>query len=286
MELLPGEVEQRRERAALDGLVGELVLTTQRLVFEIERRPRGWFRRRQTTVVFEHPRDAIRTLLAEDATLRIVLAEGAELAVTLITPTGPWIAAFDPRDRGRERGYQLERYGAPRDLALGEVTAYVRDGERLVPELLVGWSEIFRGAGTIIRSPVIETLDGASDAPIRCEDVVEIRHYADGRGDGPPWVCVVRLRDGRWAYVAHVVQITGEVYSTIIVAPSLSTLWWSAVTDADRDRFFEQMSDEEIEEELVQLDAIMQRTSDAKERERAERRALATHRKRQSASTS
>lgn len=40
-------------------------------------------------------------------------------------------------------------------------------------------------------------------------DVVEIAHYADGDNDGPAWVMVGRLEDGRYFYLSAWCDYTG-----------------------------------------------------------------------------
>ena len=45
--------------------------------------------------------------------------------------------------------------------------------------------------------------------PFGREDVVEIRHIEEGENDGPDWVCVGRLSDGRWFALVAGCDYTG-----------------------------------------------------------------------------
>jgi hypothetical protein len=107
----------------------------------------------------------------------------------------------------------------------------------------------------------VESVDeGVSTAPFRRQDVAEIAYLAAGEGDGPPWIAVVRLTDGRWAYVSYTVQITGDIYHTFVVGASKERLWRWALTDEDRDRFTPQMTRDDRERELVDLDQMLEST--------------------------
>lgn len=123
----------------------------------------------------------------------------------------------------------------------------------------------------------IASLDFVSRAVMRRSDVVEVAHVANGRNDGPPWLAVVRLADARWVYMSFTSQITGDVFWTIVVAPSKARLWWWALTDDDRERLGPQLTAEEREEELVQIDELLE-SPDPDVRARGEARMLQRHR--------
>lgn len=90
------------------------------------------------------------------------------------------------------------------------------------------------------------------------QDVHEIVYRADGKGDGPSWFVVGRLIDGRWLYAQYLSEITGDNYSVLIVARSLESLWWGALTEDERDRVTAQMTREQVDEELVRLDQVLE----------------------------
>jgi hypothetical protein len=141
-----------------------------------------------------------------------------------------------------------------------------------VPAELAAWQGAFLPwPGAPFEVEVLD--DGLPATRVRLEDVVEIAYHAAGRGDGPPWIAVVRVSDGRWAYISHTVQITGELYWTQVVARSKERLWWGALTEDDRARFTPQMTGEEREAEDVALDEMLE-SQDPDERERAMERVM------------
>jgi hypothetical protein len=104
----------------------------------------------------------------------------------------------------------------------------------------------------------IQALDrGVSTAPFELEQIVEVAWLAEGRGDGPASLAVVRLADGRWIYVSHLVEITGDLYWTYRFATTRERLWFWACTDDDRARLATQLTRDELDAELVALDAML-----------------------------
>ncbi len=129
----------------------------------------------------------------------------------------------------------------------------VDEKRRSVLEL---WQEMM-SVGTL--SPISHYLDGLSeDEPVEWADIVEIVYIVEGEGDGPAWMLVARLDDDRWVYFQHAVEITGDAYTTTVVARSLESLWWGALVEEDRERVTAQMTGERLGEELVKLDALLQ----------------------------
>jgi hypothetical protein len=120
----------------------------------------------------------------------------------------------------------------------------------------------------------IEALDpGVSTAPFEQEDVVELAWMVEGRGDGPPTIAIFRLADRRWVYVSFLVQITGDLIWTYRVAATRERLWFWACTDDDRERFTARLTPDELDTELVALDAMLE-SGDAHAAAVAERRML------------
>jgi hypothetical protein len=143
-----------------------------------------------------------------------------------------------------------------------------------VPVELVDWVRVVEagfdddvselGPSTFARSIVehqrtTTSLDaGVSAEPFRCSDVVEIAGLLPGADDGPPWVAMFRLADGRWAYVCYMFEVTGDLWWTYIFAATRHRLWWWGCTDDDRRRFTELLGEDEQADELVQLDMLLE----------------------------
>jgi len=98
---------------------------------------------------------------------------------------------------------------------------------------------------------------GVSTAPFGAGNVVAIAALATGASDGPPWLAIVGLSDGRWVYVRHEFQATGDVLWTYRFAATRDRLWFWACTDDDRERLTLSLSRIERDEELVALDAML-----------------------------
>jgi hypothetical protein len=112
---------------------------------------------------------------------------------------------------------------------------------------------------------------GLSLEPFDHDDIVELAWLAEGRGDGPASLAIVRLADGRWIYVSHLVQITGDLYWTYRVAATRERLWFWACTDDDRARLTAELTGDELDAELVALDGMLE-SGDANAVAIAERR--------------
>jgi hypothetical protein len=127
--------------------------------------------------------------------------------------------------------------------------------------------------------PVEAVEDGVSLAPVRRIDVVEVR-YLDPGGKldiyQPPWIAVVRVRDGRWAFLSLAGSFTADppaCWTHVWVAHDLRRLWWGALGDTERERFTSQMTQEDREAELVELDALLEAGDPMAERRVAQLRA-------------
>lgn len=119
--------------------------------------------------------------------------------------------------------------------------------------------------------PTIRVFDDVDPTPPTLADVEAIVGHQTGAGDRDPWIALVRLRDGRWAYVSYTVQITGEVWWEVALAATRERLWWWACTDDDRARFTRQLTPGALEAELVEIDALLE-SADPAERALGERR--------------
>jgi hypothetical protein len=99
--------------------------------------------------------------------------------------------------------------------------------------------------------------DGIATTPFAAADVVDIAWLDAGSPDGPPWIAIVQLADGRWVYTSYTVEITGDVRWTYVFAASHDRLWFWACTDDDRERFWKQLTPEQRDDELVCLDLML-----------------------------
>jgi hypothetical protein len=117
---------------------------------------------------------------------------------------------------------------------------------------------------------------GVSDVIMQRRDVAEVLFALDGHSDGPSWIAVVRLADGRWVYMSYTVQITGDVFWEVVVAASKQRLWWWAMTDEDRERVTAVMTPEQLDEELVEIDELLE-SHDPAARAKGEQRMLQRH---------
>jgi hypothetical protein len=120
----------------------------------------------------------------------------------------------------------------------------------------------------------IEAIDpGVSTEPFELGEIVELACLAEGRGDGPASLAIARLADGRWIYASHLVEITGDLYWTYRFAATRERLWFWACTDDDRARLTAQLTSDELDAELVALDAMLE-SGDVSAVALAERRML------------
>jgi hypothetical protein len=235
---------------------GTLVLTTRRVLF-VEPPDRILFDRLRTDVRGVERATGALTILFDDRRVEVWLASVREWVEEMRFPIPPYVRTS----------------GGPFDAVLDDPRIGVVDTARRL--VLREWERMmaFR---TIIEPE--RWLDGVVQTPVRWDDIVEIVYIVDGCGDGPSWVLIARLADRRWVYFSHLLQITGEVYSAMVIAPSLESVWWGAVSESERDRLTAQMTAVRREEELVQLDAFLE-SDDAALRSRAELRMLQRHRR-------
>jgi hypothetical protein len=119
----------------------------------------------------------------------------------------------------------------------------------------------------------VSALDGVATTAFTRDDIVALTWRIEGSDDGPPWLAILRLADGRWVYFAYVLEITGNVYWTCVFAADRGRLWWWACTDDDRERLSAQFSADEHADELVQLDIMLQ-SEDPRMRELGEARMM------------
>lgn len=252
MQLRAGEaiIAQTPSRWERTGETGTLVLTTERLIFV------DGFACERSEIERAEQWDPKQLWIYRPG----VLGEG----FTLTSPmAGPVRWTWYLERPATTHTLRDRMWGRANDPRLG----IVDDGKRAIVDL---WYRM--ACSWTAGPPRVEYLDGLPEVPVDWSAIAELVYIADGRGDGPNWLLVARLADGRWIYFTHVVQITGEVYSTTIVAASLETIWWGAMSEEDRDRVTAQMTQERLDEELVRLDAL-QESADANLRAHAEYRA-------------
>jgi len=78
--------------------------------------------------------------------------------------------------------------------------------------------------------------------PVLVENIVEVIQAIEGENDGADWIAVVRLKDGRYAFVQAGCDYTGwdcQAGGQVWVSDSLENLWQFGVTNEARDRFEE-----------------------------------------------
>jgi hypothetical protein len=155
--------------------------------------------------------------------------------------------------------------------------------EALVPVELSEWPEFFQGNYQGVR--VLD--EGVSTSRFLRRDVVEIAHLAPGswrrsrrhRGVDSLWIAVVRLADDRWVFGGYQAESSegfDDLWS-VAVAGSRRQLWWRALSDEVRERLTPQLTTEQRDEELVQIDELLQ-SLDAEDRALGERRMRQLHR--------
>jgi hypothetical protein len=92
------------------------------------------------------------------------------------------------------------------------------------------------------RKPSIENLpgDSVSTDQFTREDVDNILAIEDGGNDGPEWIVIVYLKDGRYASIAAGCDFTGwdcQAYGGAIVSNDLKDIWFLGTTADARERF-------------------------------------------------
>lgn len=71
-------------------------------------------------------------------------------------------------------------------------------------------------------------------APFQRADVEEVRAYEEGENDGPDWLCVGKLKDGRWFCLSAGCDYTGwdcQSGGSATVASDYTTLLAFGITD-------------------------------------------------------
>ncbi len=126
------------------------------------------------------------------------------------------------------------------------MTSEGRQGN-MPPELdSYDWAEAFGYAGEpgTNGSPNIERTVDAEDAavavtPFTRADVTEIVAMSEGENDGPPWIIVGRLHDGRWFHIEAGCDYTGwdcQAGGTTVVSGDRERLIRLGVTAEHRER--------------------------------------------------
>ena len=78
-----------------------------------------------------------------------------------------------------------------------------------------------------------------SEEPVSASDIVKVIAASEGENDERDWVAVVKLKDGRYAFVEAGCDYTGwDCWSQgqVWVSDSLENLWQFGVTQDARDR--------------------------------------------------
>lgn len=94
---------------------------------------------------------------------------------------------------------------------------------------------------SVYNDPDIRTSpdSGVSTATFQRADVVEIAYLAEGENDGPAWLCVGRLEDGRWFALDASCDYTGwdcQSGGHGHVEATLEAVLRLGLTDFDRER--------------------------------------------------
>ncbi len=118
------------------------------------------------------------------------------------------------------------------------------------PKEIVGydWEQVFQYCGSAESedrwqhgeanvSPVIDS--GTSAKPFQRQDVKRVIALSEGENDGPNWLCVVELDDGRFAFVSAGCDYTGwdcMASGYAMVDNDLQHLIRFGLGDSDRER--------------------------------------------------
>lgn len=98
------------------------------------------------------------------------------------------------------------------------------------------WCNAFAFSAAISRSP----LDAATSLDaFGLDDVSEVLAKIEGENDGPSWVCLGRLKDGRWFCLSACCDHTGwecQASGGAMVASTLTDLLKFCVTDDEAKR--------------------------------------------------
>ncbi|MEK5166186.1 hypothetical protein NYE69_28175 [Paenibacillus sp. FSL R5-0527] len=98
------------------------------------------------------------------------------------------------------------------------------------------WREAFEAAGA---PEVVQFAKSVFTAPFNREDVAEIIAISDGKNDGPNWIGVFRLKDGRFGTVDAGCDYTGwdcQQWGSAEVAGSLEEIIRFGLTNEQRER--------------------------------------------------
>ncbi len=71
------------------------------------------------------------------------------------------------------------------------------------------WAEVFADYNSGNVSKDVQAIGDCPDHEFSRSDVVEIMASRDGENDGPDWIGVFRLRDGRFAFASGGCDYTG-----------------------------------------------------------------------------
>lgn len=90
-----------------------------------------------------------------------------------------------------------------------------------------------------VASGSINAVQGSScsTAPFTIDDVVEILAAREGYNDGDPWLCIVKLVDGRYAFVSAGCDYTGwdcQAGGCAFVSDDWWALIWHGLGEGDR----------------------------------------------------
>lgn len=190
-------------------------------------------------VVYEIERAKITNLTQRHAVIKLGGLDGSTVQFALVCPLAgpvPWDWYLKPAG---SLGWSCET-----TTVIGPMTD---EGRRAVGELRLSVGRDTRPLTTIYFD------DLPADA-FRWEDIAEIVYYSSYSIT----FLVCRLVDGRWLYVQHVVERTGDIFTTYVIARSLDSLWWGALSEDERDVVTAQMTRDRVDEELVRLDAILE----------------------------
>lgn len=108
------------------------------------------------------------------------------------------------------------------------------------------WKNVFAYASGIPESGYSATPgavgeDPVATTPFGIDDVAQVLHAVEGENDGPNWVIVVLLKDGRYASINAGCDYTGwdcQAGGTASVASSYEQIVRFGLGDNDRSRLF------------------------------------------------
>ena len=104
------------------------------------------------------------------------------------------------------------------------------------------WEEVFKYTGERNISPVIGWNGDCST--FHLSDISRVIGYDDGENDGPNWIGLFELKDGRFAFVTAGCDYTGwgcQEWGHAIVGPDEETMMRLALGDEDRVRIRDRM---------------------------------------------